>query len=143
MPASTSSRKLLPEPKPAKPEKSDRRSPPPPPADKPDQSTSRRLSGSQIPDLTARLNADNYVKYPLSDRSHPPPPTEPPKVTFDLSGSNATTATAGSKKARITEVPAAKRAVTIDRPAAATASQLPSEARPRLQGPAGAGRKSN
>ena len=145
MPASTSSRKLLPEPKPTKPigEKSERRSPPPPPADKPDQSTSRRLSGSQIPDLTARLNADNYVKYPLSDRSHPPPPTEPPKVTFDLSGSNATTAAAGSKKARITEVPAAKRAVTIDRPAAATASQLPSDARQRLQELAGPDIKRN
>ena len=127
------SRKLLPEPV-AKPvpaksatEKPERRSPPPPPVEKAEPS--RRLSGSQIPDLTGRLTAENYVKFPLSDRSVP----DPPKVTFDLSSG-------GPKKARITEVPVAKRAVTVDRP---TASQLPSDARQRLQELAGPDIKRN
>ena len=78
---------------------------------------------SEPVDLASRLTAENYVKYPLTGGSGEP------RVTFDL----------GPKKAKITEVPTPKRVVTIDRPAGERpgGSQLPSDARQRLQELAG------
>ena len=81
--------------------------------------TTRRLSHPDL-DLSGRVNSENYVKYPISDLRSP----TDPKVTFDL----------GPKKAKLSEIPPpAKRAIPLDRPA----SQLPSDARQRLQELAG------
>ena len=84
----------------------------------------RASQGSKLTEneLTGRVTSENYIKYPVSD-------LRGPQVTFDL----------GPKKAKITEVPTAKRAVAVDRPA----SQLPSDARQRLQEMAGPDIKRN
>lgn len=107
------------------------RSPPPPAEPKPDKPNlprsalaeksepwRRTSEGNLKPDLDlqGRITSENYVKYPSSDLRRSP---EEPKVTFDL----------GPKKAKLTELPAAKRVVTP--------SALPSDARQRLQELAG------
>jgi len=74
-------------------------------------------------DLASRLGNDNYVKFgPVESRT----PTEP-RVTFDL----------GPKKAKIIEVPSAKLPVTVDMSSKRQPSQLPSDAKQRLQEMAG------
>eukprot|EP00092_Neocalanus_flemingeri_P106006 GFUD01135959.1.p1 GENE.GFUD01135959.1~~GFUD01135959.1.p1 ORF type:complete len:966 (-),score=163.01 GFUD01135959.1:94-2991(-) len=75
-------------------------------------------------DLASRLGNDNYVKFgPVESRTTP---TEP-RVTFDL----------GPKKAKIIEVPSAKMPVTVDMSTKRQPSQLPSDAKQRLQEMAG------
>ena len=86
--------------------------------DKPEQ-TNRRLSQPEL-DLSGRITSENYVKYPIPDIRSP----VDPKVTFDL----------GPKRAKLNELPPpVKRTVPLDRPA----SQLPTDARQRLQELAG------
>ena len=86
--------------------------------DKPEQ-TNRRLSQPEL-DLSGRITSENYVKYPISDLRSP----VDPKVTFDL----------GPKKAKLNDLlPPVKRTIPLDRPA----SQLPTDARQRLQELAG------
>eukprot|EP00090_Calanus_glacialis_P000862 TRINITY_DN10610_c0_g1_i2.p1 TRINITY_DN10610_c0_g1~~TRINITY_DN10610_c0_g1_i2.p1 ORF type:complete len:989 (-),score=168.99 TRINITY_DN10610_c0_g1_i2:2508-5474(-) len=75
-------------------------------------------------DLASRLGNDNYVKFgPVESRT----PTEP-KVTFDLGP---------KKKDKIIEVPSTKMPVTVDMSAKRQPSQLPSDAKQRLQEMAG------
>lgn len=105
------------------------------------QSNLRRLSRSHSRsniDLSSRIAADNYIKYPALAEAETVRNTTTnsggaeQRVTFDL----------GPKKARMAEVSVAKRALQIDRQSAVgniTASQLPSDARARLQELAGNG----
>lgn len=98
----------------------------------------RRLSRSHSRndiDLAGRVAADNYLKYPVLPLTQAEAARNnngggEQRVTFDL----------GPKKARMTEMSVAKRAIAIDRQATAnTTSQLPSDARARLQEMAGNG----
>ncbi len=100
----------------------------------------RRLSRSHSRndiDLAGRVAADNYLKYPVLPLTQAEAARNnnggggEQRVTFDL----------GPKKARMTEMSVAKRAIAIDRQAttANTTSQLPSDARARLQEMAGNG----